>query len=90
MRDGQIQCPYHGWQFDGAGQCRGIPALPGFTPPAGHRACTHEAREAYGLVWVRLALPAAEDAFPERRDFITRFRALSTLRQLPPPSPAAG
>ncbi|MDP4605524.1 MAG: outer membrane protein assembly factor, partial [Erythrobacter sp.] len=29
-----------------------------------------------------LALPAAEDAFPERRDFITRFRALSTLRQL--------
>ena len=29
-----------------------------------------------------LALPAAEDAFPERRDFIDRFRALSTLREL--------
>jgi translocation and assembly module TamA len=29
-----------------------------------------------------LALPAAADAFPERRDFIVRFRALSTLRQL--------
>jgi translocation and assembly module TamA len=29
-----------------------------------------------------LALPAAADAFPERREFIERFRDLSTLRQL--------
>jgi len=58
----QLECAYHGWQFDGAGQCRGIPALPDFTPPAGHRACTHEAREAYGLVWVRLA--PGEQALP--------------------------
>lgn len=29
-----------------------------------------------------LALPAAEDAFPERREFVQRFRDLSTLRQL--------
>jgi len=29
-----------------------------------------------------LALPAAEDAFPERREFIARFRDLSTLREL--------
>lgn len=62
VQDGQLECAYHGWQFDGAGQCRGIPALPDFTPPAGHRACTHEAREAYGLVWVRLA--PGEQALP--------------------------
>jgi phenylpropionate dioxygenase-like ring-hydroxylating dioxygenase large terminal subunit len=62
VQDGQLECAYHGWQFDGTGQCRGIPALPGFTPPAGHRACTHEAREAYGLVWVRLA--HGEQALP--------------------------
>ena len=29
-----------------------------------------------------LALPAAEDAFPERRELVQRFRDLSTLRQL--------
>jgi translocation and assembly module TamA len=29
-----------------------------------------------------LALPAAVDAFPERREFISRFRDLSTLREL--------
>jgi len=49
-----LECPYHGWRFDAAGQCRQVPALPQFTPPAGHRAHTHAAREAYGLVWVRL------------------------------------
>src|SRR5580765_8197618 len=49
-----LECPYHGWQFDGAGQCVVIPALPAFQPPAAHRACTHEARQAFGLIWVRL------------------------------------
>jgi phenylpropionate dioxygenase-like ring-hydroxylating dioxygenase large terminal subunit len=39
-----------------------MPALPAFTPAAGYRACTHEAREAYGLVWVRLA--PGEQALP--------------------------
>lgn len=29
-----------------------------------------------------LALPAVQDAFPERREFISRFRDLSTLREL--------
>jgi phenylpropionate dioxygenase-like ring-hydroxylating dioxygenase large terminal subunit len=61
----RLECPYHGWQFAASGQCAVIPALPDFTPPASHRACTHEAREAHGLVWVRLApgdsaLPAFE------------------------------
>ena len=55
VQDGQLECAYHGWQFDQAGQCKLMPALPAFTPAAGYRACTHEAREAYGLAWVRLA-----------------------------------
>jgi phenylpropionate dioxygenase-like ring-hydroxylating dioxygenase large terminal subunit len=50
----RLECPYHGWRFDGAGQCRIVPALPAFKPPASYHACTHEARDAYGLVWVRL------------------------------------
>ena len=61
----RLECPYHGWQFAPDGQCVVIPALPAFTPPASHHACTHEACEAHGLVWVRLehsdaALPAFE------------------------------
>ena len=53
--DGRVECPYHGWQFVPGGQCVYIPAAPAFNPPAGHAACAHEATEAQGLIWVRLA-----------------------------------
>jgi phenylpropionate dioxygenase-like ring-hydroxylating dioxygenase large terminal subunit len=49
-----LECAYHGWQFDGAGLCTLVPALPEFTPPAGHCVKTFAACEAYGLVWVQL------------------------------------
>lgn len=52
--DGRIECPYHGWQFDHQGQCRHVPALPGFVPPTTHSMACHAVQEAYGLVWVRL------------------------------------
>ena len=58
----RLECPYHGWQFAATGQCVAIPALPDFQPPAAHRACTFEAREAHGLVWVRMA--ASDSALP--------------------------
>ena len=52
--EGRLECPYHGWQFEGSGRCVHVPALPGFTPPAGHSAQVFEVQECYGLVWVRL------------------------------------
>ena len=51
----QLECPYHGWQFNPGGQVVAIPALPGFAPPAAHRATVHACTERHGLVWVRLA-----------------------------------
>ena len=27
VRDGAIECPYHGWRYDGDGDCIEIPAL---------------------------------------------------------------
>lgn len=53
----RLVCAYHGWGFDGNGQCRGIPATPGLVPGAAYRACTFEVQEAYGLIWVRLQAP---------------------------------
>ncbi|MES2839148.1 MAG: aromatic ring-hydroxylating dioxygenase subunit alpha [Pseudomonadota bacterium] len=53
----RLECPYHGWQFGHSGQCQLIPAAPDFTPPAGHVATVFEARERFGLVWVRLQTP---------------------------------
>jgi len=52
-----IQCPYHGWQWDGEfGHCRHIPALgaDGTIPPAA-RLRTFETYEHYGLVWTTLS-----------------------------------
>ncbi len=52
--EGQLECPYHGWRFDGAGRCVQIPALPGFAPPASHGVAMHRLSEAHGLLWLHL------------------------------------
>jgi phenylpropionate dioxygenase-like ring-hydroxylating dioxygenase large terminal subunit len=71
----RLECAYHGWQFGAPGRCLSIPALPGFQPPAGHRAEVFETREAHGLVWARLAPgDATLPAFPAEDD--ARLRKL--------------
>jgi len=64
-----LECAYHGWRFDGRGQCVAVPALPQFTPPTGHRACSHSVRVAYGLVWVALEADVPPDAPDRLPDF---------------------
>lgn len=69
--DGALECPYHGWRFDAAGQCVRIPAVPDFQPSDRHRACRHTVQAAHGLLWVALegagqGLPAL-DGMPGRR-----------------------
>lgn len=56
----RLECAYHGWQFEAGGRCRHVPASPDFQPPPGHTTTAFEAREAHGLVWVRLDAPGAE------------------------------
>lgn len=73
-----LECPYHGWRFEAGGRCVQVPALPGFVPPATHRAVTHAAREAHGLVWVRIDAGGDEGslpAFPAEAD--ARLRKLN-------------
>jgi len=57
---GQLECPYHGWQFQAGGQCTHVPAVPDFKPGPRHCARVFETREAYGMLWVRLAPPEGE------------------------------
>lgn len=52
--DGQLECAYHGWRFDGDGRCRRIPALPDFVPPATHAVATFPVVEAHELLWLQL------------------------------------
>jgi phenylpropionate dioxygenase-like ring-hydroxylating dioxygenase large terminal subunit len=51
--DGALQCGYHGWCFDGRGQCVAIPQLrPGEPVPARFGVRAFAVAEAAGLVWV--------------------------------------
>lgn len=50
---GVLECPYHGWRFEGDGRCIQVPAVPGFVPPASHGLKTLLLAEAHGLLWLR-------------------------------------
>ncbi|MDP2322415.1 MAG: aromatic ring-hydroxylating dioxygenase subunit alpha [Gammaproteobacteria bacterium] len=57
-----IQCPYHGWQFDGAGNCTRIPSLGSAASiPGRTRIDAYPVDERYGLIFAFLGdLPEAE------------------------------
>lgn len=52
----RLQCGYHGWRFNGAGECLDIPSL--IDPPADKLSLCHLKNyaviERYGMIWVRL------------------------------------
>jgi phenylpropionate dioxygenase-like ring-hydroxylating dioxygenase large terminal subunit len=58
--DGVVQCPYHGWRFDGEGRCVLVPSSgPGAPiPPKAVLRRVH-ATERYGLIWLCLDEPVA-------------------------------
>jgi phenylpropionate dioxygenase-like ring-hydroxylating dioxygenase large terminal subunit len=56
--EGNLQCPYHGWEYDRTGQCVRIPARdPGSPIPRSACALAYRVQEAYGLVWLCLGEP---------------------------------
>jgi len=59
---GQLQCAYHGWTFEGQGQCTQVPALPHFKPGPAQQAKAVAVQERMGLVWVCLDATNAEQA----------------------------
>ncbi|CAA7408136.1 unnamed protein product [Spirodela intermedia] len=61
--EGRLECLYHGWQFEGDGQCVKIPQLPaGAKIP--HSACTrsYEVRDSQGVIWVWMSETNPPDA----------------------------
>jgi phenylpropionate dioxygenase-like ring-hydroxylating dioxygenase large terminal subunit len=50
-----IECPYHGWQFNGAGECTKIPSIgKGGKIPSRTRIDSYPVQEKYGLVFAFL------------------------------------
>ncbi len=62
LQDGNVECPYHGWRFDGEGRCVLIPSQkPDEKPPARAKVDSYPVQEHYGIVFAFLGdLPEAE------------------------------
>jgi len=58
-----LQCAYHGWQFDGDGNCLNIPSL--IHPPPNilkvSKLKKYRAQERYGMIWVQLEEDASNN-----------------------------
>lgn len=52
IRQGLLECRYHGWRFDGDGRCRAVPGLHGDPDRTARRADARPAVEQDGFVWV--------------------------------------
>jgi phenylpropionate dioxygenase-like ring-hydroxylating dioxygenase large terminal subunit len=90
MVDGHLECPYHGWKFDGrTGQCKEIPSLTGKEGLnvekiyAGHFAC----EEADGYIWVYVPEPGMKsdpgEGPPRLPTFGARYRLTHLAAELP-------
>lgn len=62
MKGDNLECPYHGWQFNGAGQCLRIPSLGAkASVPGRTRIDAYPVDERYGLIFAFLGdLPESE------------------------------
>ncbi len=78
--NGQLQCGYHGWRFDAAGQCRAIPGLVGEPEARSRCAASHATREQEGFVWV-YSTPGVEPTSEPYRFPLLEERGYSTVRR---------
>jgi vanillate O-demethylase monooxygenase subunit len=70
LRDGMLECAYHGWQFRPDGSCAAVPSLGGSSAlPPRARAVAPAVRERHGLVFVALEPPLVDlPEVPELED----------------------
>jgi len=73
MDDGRIACSYHGWCYDGGGQCVRVPSLddPGRIPKRA-RVPSYPVKEKFGLVWAFLG-DTPEETRPDIPDLLPEF-----------------
>ncbi|MFM7315255.1 MAG: Rieske 2Fe-2S domain-containing protein, partial [Cyanobium sp.] len=62
---GELECPYHGWSFDGEGRCMTIPqASEGQSPGLRSRCRTHATATGQGLLFVFSGEAQAAESVP--------------------------
>lgn len=101
VREGAVECPYHGWRFNGDGRCISIHSLgQDVSIPKRARVDSYPVKEKWGFVWAFIGdlaeqeRPPLPDFFPEyenndgapRRVFA--FRCTCSLPEIKSSSPA--
>lgn len=76
MVNDMVECPYHGWKFDGAGVCRDIPSL-----TSGQKLdCTkikikaYPIKEQFGGIWVFIGDPQFDQTMSPQPPFLEGFK----------------
>jgi len=67
IKEDKLVCAYHGWTYNGSGQCVRFPAHPEQKPPSTAHVKTYEATEKYGMVWACLGEP--KEDIPEFKEW---------------------
>ncbi len=79
--DGTLECPYHGWRFDGGGACRHVPSLVGDPSAKARNAPAYATVEQDGFVWVWSLADDAPTTTPHRFALVDA-RGYTTVRQV--------
>ncbi|HLL84584.1 MAG TPA: aromatic ring-hydroxylating dioxygenase subunit alpha [Longimicrobium sp.] len=66
VKGGQLECMYHGWRFDRAGECRAVPGFCGEPNAKSRRATAFPVLEQDGFVWVYSTPDAVPTSQPYR------------------------
>lgn len=66
LKEGAVECAYHGWQFRPDGVCAAIPSLVGGEDidPSRIRVRSYPVQEQDGLIWIYMAEPARASSMP--------------------------
>lgn len=79
---GRLECPYHGWQFDGSGRCTLVPGLCASEAGAERRAPAFAARERDGFVWVYATADEEPASEPEPLPHVTAPGYTTVVREV--------
>lgn len=82
VRQGRLECAYHGWQFDSAGTCRTVPGLCGDAEASARNCPSYATRELDGFVWVYSTADKQPDKEPFRFPFVDDSRYTTVRRSL--------
>ncbi|NIK75188.1 phenylpropionate dioxygenase-like ring-hydroxylating dioxygenase large terminal subunit [Paenibacillus castaneae] len=61
IRNDVLICPYHGWEFDGQGECVRVPGLCSYSPSEHTRATVIAVKEQDGFIWAKLPSDSSEE-----------------------------